>query len=325
MNSTPEQISWSNEAGVITIAPMRGRILQANVGGHNAFWTGPKTSHSWDSWNLGGDRLWLAPEVDWYWQASEQSEFGQYGVPAAIDPGAWELVRADVGYCEIAQRVSLRHRRHADRFDVEMRRSISPARLSSAHFFASYLAYRVDNSLSINEARSGQAFGLWSLIQVPPGGTMHLPCQGECSFRDYLEPIPADLWQISGREIRLRVTAERQYKIGIGPTKTTGRATYVRPVGDQYLVVYRAFFAQPWRDYCDVPAQPQESYGDAVQVFDDGGIAGGYGELEYHSPCLVAGRESNHLCDSSLCVVGLVERADLQQWLDYWLHGRVDQ
>ena len=56
-------LRWQTDAGAVTLYPSRGRVLQAEIDGERAFWNNPSDA---PDWNVGGDRLWVAPEVHWY-------------------------------------------------------------------------------------------------------------------------------------------------------------------------------------------------------------------------------------------------------------------
>ena len=56
---------WKTSAGTITLLPQRGRVLQVTVAGQDAFWVNPNWT---GDWNVGGDRLWVGPEISWFWK-----------------------------------------------------------------------------------------------------------------------------------------------------------------------------------------------------------------------------------------------------------------
>jgi hypothetical protein len=64
--------------GSASILPERGRVLQIETGGHEAFWNPPEMTAAW---NLGGERLWLGPEASWFWKMTDKVDFDYYQVP----------------------------------------------------------------------------------------------------------------------------------------------------------------------------------------------------------------------------------------------------
>lgn len=313
-----ETIFWRPPGGTLTVMPARGRVVQAEVGGRKAFWTNP----DWmGDWNVGGDRLWLAPEVDWHWKTRQAADFAFYEVQAAVDPGAWELVARTRDFCRVRQRSRLRNRHRASEVTVEMARSFTLAELSDAPFFSRWLAYRTDNEVAIVNGTRGQRVGLWSLLQVPAGGEVIVAGAASPGFRTHFGRLPKALLKRSGQEARFEITGRHQYKVGVSPAVLNGRMAYARRLDQAYLVVYRQFFPQPWRGYCDVPMQDLKSPGDAVQIYNDGGEFGGFGEMEYHSPAVEVGRGADRLLDSSLTVIGLVPEGVWAKWRHHWLHA----
>ena len=67
------------------------------------------------------------------------------------------------------------------------------------------------------------------------------------------------------------------------------------------------------------PLTARGDRGDAVQVYNDGGDLGGFGEMEFHSPALVVGRGNDWLQDSCFTVVGFVPARQWRKWTDHWL------
>lgn len=311
-----EKITWLTDAGVATLLPTRGRVLQVSMEGRDAFWGDPRWT---GDWNAGGDRLWVGPEVAWFWKTLQQVDFRQYEVPRNLDPGSWEVERTEPFYCRIRQQIVLHHQHRVEEVHLEVGRSFRRVELAEAPFFAKRLAYRTDNELWIRSGPAGQRVDLWSLLQVPNGGEMIVGCQHEPVFRDYFTPIPRQLWSETPGDLRFQITGKHQYKIGVAPSVATGRLAYVRRVEKEYLAIYREIVPQPGCTYCDVPLSAPDSDGDAVQVYNDSGESGGFGELEYHSPAIAVGQGVGHLVDTNLTVVGLVLERDRVHWQDYWL------
>jgi len=309
-----QQIIWRRAAGTITVLPSRGRVLQVNAGGADAFWVNPRWT---GDWNVGGDRLWLSPEADFHW-ATRRVDFSKYVVPAAVDPGHWKLERQEPGFCQVRQRVAVPHQHQTAKVRGEVTRSFTAVELPDAPGF---VAYRTDTELRLVDGPRGQPVGLWFLLQVPNGGEMIIGCRQRPVFRTHFGSVPGPLRPVGQGELRLRITGDHQYKIGVPHPVVSGRAAYVRPVGRKYLVIARRFFPQPWRAYCDGPLRARGTPGDAVQVFNDSGALGGFGELESHSPALVVGRGADRLVDSSLTMVGMVAARDWPRWQRAWSSG----
>ncbi|MSU64465.1 MAG: hypothetical protein EXS31_19100 [Pedosphaera sp.] len=298
--SQGNQITYRLPSGQITLLPSRGRVLQVSIGGDDAFWVNPK----WDGgWNVGGDRLWVGPEVHWNWKTRGPIDFEKYHIPAAMDPGSWLPVPAGKRSCAARQTITLRHQLQNARAQLEIGRRFEPV-VSGGN--GTVVTYATENSMRLRGGTSGQEADLWSVLQLPAGGVMYIPCKSRPRYRNYFNPIPRSLWKIDGRVLCLEITGRHQYKIGVPADLTTGRIVYARRVGQKYLVIRRDFFPQPWRRYCDVPLGASRSEGDAVQVYNDGGQFGGFGELEYHTPSMTVGSGTQWLVDNNLTTISLL-------------------
>jgi hypothetical protein len=218
----------------------------------------------------------------------------------------------------VRERATLRHQLRGTKVQVELTRrfaALPPPAEGSA------VAYTTENTVRIRRGAAGQVIDLWSLLQLPGGGVLYIPCRATPRFRDYFRPIPRALWRINGQILRLEITGRHQYKIGVPASLTTGRVVYVRRVGRRVVVVTRDFWSQPWRRYCDVPLRALRSEGDAVQVYCDDGAYGGFGELEYHSPALAADRAGRELVDQSVTIVQVWPAQVWARRRDDWLAG----
>jgi hypothetical protein len=81
--------------------------------------------------------------------------------------------------------------------------------------FASAVAYRTENELRVADGIEGLRVGLWSPVQLPAGGTVHIACNQAPAYRDYFDPAPADHLEHSERSLRLRISGARQFKVGV--------------------------------------------------------------------------------------------------------------
>ncbi len=273
----------------------RGRVLQAFVKQQPAFWTPPVRT---GQWNVGGDRLWLAPEIDWFWSPSVPDQLQQHTVPPSLDPGSWRILEADQNRCLMEQRSVLTNLRTGATSSYLIRRSFIRAPQSRGDSDHNRIAYLTEQSLEIVSGPAGQAVGFWNLLQVPLGGVARVSCRLG-NWRHYFDNFDADISLRKTCEgMELRIHDEQKFKIGIGPDDALGTLLYVRESGDVKLTIRRTFWPQPWQDYADVPRQAVGTQGDAVQIYSDGGNFGRFGELEHHSPSIVQGGPPRSLTES---------------------------
>ena len=307
---------WQTDEGTITFMLSHGRVLQACVGGHDAFWENPDWS---GNWNPGGDRLWIGPESDWSWQTLDELDFDQYELQDELDSGDWTVEAAGETCCRVRREVALRHQHNGSTTRFSLTRSFESLRIESPTLFDRYVAYQTDSALTLLDAPEGQRVDLWSIVQLPAGGKVHIGCHGTPEFRDYFTPIDADHWTAGEQMLSCNITGDAQYKVGVSPDAATGRMAYARKIDEGTIVIYRQFYPQAWRPYCDTPLLERESQGDAAQAFNDDGAFGGFGEMEYHTPALTAGTGRDHISDTSLTIVGIVANQQWPAWQKAWL------
>ncbi len=273
---------------------------------------------------MGGDRLWVAPEVAWFWKTLQSLDFDQYEIPRALDPGQWELSEHTDNFCEMTQQVVLCHQHNKRRYEFDLTRRFERITLQEAPF-ENCVAYHSENELRLKpngEAEhETQSIGLWSLLQVPTGGVISVGVRGEAIWRDYFTPIEPRMWTQEAGALHLQISGSDQYKIGVAPRALTGRVAYARTMGDEVLFILREWAPQPWLSFCDAPMNQAHSQGDALQVYNDNGGADSFGEMELHAPALRFGGGRSRSIASHFMVVGLAPCNDWIAWRDAWLAG----
>ena len=259
-----------------------GRILQASVRGRDAFWVASEPS----GWNLGGDRLWLGPERDWFWRGVGRDDLSQHLVPAEIDPGNWDVVRSRPDGVDLVLTATLTDRNTGAPTSVVVERHIT------VHADTRYVAdYETETVLHV---QSGQPVDAWSVVQVPLGGLLEIGVTGGFSFRDHLpSPVEPSRFTVVGGLASIDLAGKQMTKFGLTAAVATGLIRYTLPG----LVIERHIDVQPSGDYLD---GPYHHTGDVIQVFEDDGHYGGYAELEHHS---IAARPGQTVLDRCRTVI----------------------
>ncbi len=261
---------WEWAGGRMDLVP--GRVLQVSLGGRDAFWAAPDAP----DWNVGGDRLWLGPERDWFWAADDPGDLSRHLVPAQIDPGEWRTISLAMGHACYAADPVLSHRTNGSTTQVHIGRDVY---LKYADSYR--VVYEVHTRVEIAAGPPEQEVSAWSVLQVPTGGHLRLDLAGEWAYRDYLRPFDARRFTVRDHRACAELPGQFMAKIGIQPDVVAGPMRYVH----DGLTIERAIEVHPDRRYCDHPLGADRSgQGDAVQVFEDDGHYGGYAELEHHSP-----------------------------------------
>lgn len=295
----------------VLILPYGARVLGlfAPHDERNFFWTHPaledvdsaKAFYSSTVWhNSGGDRTWLAPEIDFFLPNYPDIDFGGYWQPRQLDPGSYELVRKG-GDCLLVSRFSLMTSRSKVRADMEITKSVgiahNPLRYEPLWKeledvqYAGYSQHTTLQLLQITGNGSLQV-GLWDLLQLPHGGELLVATYCHASTKTYFGKVEPDDLVVNDHLVRYRMRAMGEHKLGFRAVDTTGRVGYLYSTGDQVVLVVRNFAVNPSGEYVDVPWTEEESRGYSTQTCNVNSALGKFSEIEYHVPAIGTGTGS---------------------------------
>jgi hypothetical protein len=249
-------------------------------------------------WNLGGERIWIAPEIQ-YNVRDRQDFWGTLHVPPQMDPGLYQL---DASLTEDGQPAGVRlsaeivltaHTIATGEQRLSIERTIVPvtnplAALSQSEAWMQEVVFCGYKQRVMLDGKHTTAFSeAWNLVQVKAGGELIIPCAPSVEASDYFGSVPDETRQIhygAVPHLRLHITGQRQYKIGYKAASMTGRMGYIHtlPDGRAYLLI-RAFFNNPSNLYAEEPPDLPGNNGHSVHVYNDGGELGGaasFGEME---------------------------------------------
>ncbi len=244
----------------------------------------------------GGDRLWIAPEVAYYWPSLEQAREDPVkwaATPPAVDPGDYALGDAWPGGVHLHASMSLRDARDDKRINLDVTRvfaAIDPPDGLPAGLKC--LSFAVTNELTVNGGDDGAVAGAWDILQIPPVGTLICPTTTGVDPRSYYDPFGERHVQCDSRAVRFFIDADRRIKMGLRPEHTTGRMGYYRMVGEVATLIVRIFGVYPGEPYIDIPRDhpaDQRRGGDVLQAYNDDLTFGAFGEMEYHDPAVRVG------------------------------------
>lgn len=237
-------------------------------------------------WNLGGERLWLSPEIR-FGIRNELDYWGSLFVSSDIDPGLYSSATTE-GSLELTLVAGL------DTFNPPMgkvkykvirqlTRSPNPLltipQTKELTNRVEYIGYSHDARL--REIGGGAvAAEPWSLVQLIPNGEIIFPISECLDYEDYYEPIDGDYYSAFGNTARIRITGDRRYKIGVRSRCHFGRVGYVTEFGECQCLVIRNFYNDPSESYAERPAERPECKGLSLHFYNDGGMFGGFGEME---------------------------------------------
>jgi uncharacterized protein DUF6786 len=252
---------------------------------------------------FGGDRLWIAPEVGWYWPslALAREDAGKHAAtPPQIDPGEYVTDSASPVHAQMSMRLGLTDVRDGKKIELAVSRQVravdAPAGVPDSLKCASFA---ITNILLLRGGDDGAIACGWDILQVPPVGTLICPTTADAALVDeptsYYEPFGDRHVKCDERAVRFLIDSERKIKMGLRAEHTTGRMGYYRRLGGgQSTLILRIFAPQPGEPYPDIPIgadDDQRIGGDALQAYNNsGGGTSGFGEMEYHDPAVIVGQ-----------------------------------
>jgi hypothetical protein len=302
--------AWNSPDGsVALVLPYGGRVLALFTPGseQNFFWTHPAlgtadlardfyTSLQWH--NSGGDRTWLAPEVDFFFPNFPNLE--PYWQPREFDPGNYHLVRANDSL-EWTNRFTYKLSRSQQIVDLVISKRLTPALnpLLGSVGHLDYAGYSLHTSLAFGDGKPAPvAVGLWSLLQLPHGGEMFFPTFSKASVTTFFGEIdPADL-SLAPNLVRYRMQTSGEQKLGIQVPAAIGRAGYLYAQAGEWCLVVRNFLVNPSGRYVDAPWGDPAKIGFAIEACNVDSHLGSFSELEYHSPA-IGGPGGERACEDA--------------------------
>ena len=239
-------------------------------------------------WNLGGDRIWIAPEVQY--SISDRNDFnGSFLLQEQMDPGRYQLESTNNGSWRLHQGFTMdahilafgQKELHINRL---VRKIEDPLRVLDDYPVLSegvkYGGY--EQLITLEEmTRDDIVSEVWSLIQLNPGGTLYIPTLPCLEYTDYLAPAGQTYFQMHPNYVSLKITGDHHYKHGYKSTGVFGRLGYFNSLEEGYAsLVVRNFFNNPSAHYSEEAAHIPGRRGHSIHVYNDDGGLGGFGELE---------------------------------------------
>jgi hypothetical protein len=299
----PTEVLAAPDGTRILLLPHGGRILglYAPDSEENFLWTNRALdaadsamaffeSEEWC--NSGGDRTWLAPEVDFFFPKFPNTNV--YFQCRSLDPGHYEVKRS-------AEAITLRNHltisssRAKEELDLTITRRVecaeNPLRfersLQSLVGQVSFAGYTLKATLELHTPESQAAVGLWSLLQLPHGGQMLVSTYSATKPIICFGNVPTGELTAEPRLVRYWMRSSGDHKIGVRALACTGRVGYLRCCGNQSTVVVRSFHVNPSGLYADVPWSDTNDLGYAVQACNiNNAVFGKFSEMEYHAPAI---------------------------------------
>ncbi len=262
----------------LTLLEQGGRVLALHPpGGPNFFWTASALYPG--SWNVGGDRTWISPEVDIF--VPDFPNTSVFRVPPELDPGNYQFDSDPAPRLAMQCRLTLS--RTGMTAEVEIAKSWTTAPDPARREDVGYAGY-----MQKTELRAGNApVAVWNIAQLPTGGEVLIPVRGAALPKIYFGSIPPEDLHIASNLIRYRACRPGLAKFGVYPQSATGRIGYLWESEGAANLVIRSIIVKPELKYGDIAwlgVRDLELQGCALQVCSVNNELGAYVELEHHAP-----------------------------------------
>lgn len=281
----------------ILVTQRGGRIFSFLPDGNPLCWINPvlATADSFRAaiaegvWNVGGERIWMAPEVQY--NSSDRTRFMETLLfPPQMDPADYAF-DADATSARLKTDITLQAYNLASgstTLTVEhhirtglpnpLRALRTAGALMQGVAYAGYMR-TVQLATAANDPLHSES---WCLMQLNPGGTLIIPTTtADAEVSPYFGSPADDTQGVTDGAFRLHITGQREYKVGYKAATLTGRLGYLNtlPNGQGYLII-RTYFNNPSAVYAEEPPGLPGVNGHSVHVYNGGGDFGQMGELE---------------------------------------------
>jgi hypothetical protein len=297
-----ESVKLDN-GSVVLLLPHGGRVLGLFASGsaENFYWNNPALksaatarslfeSAEWQ--NSGGDRTWLAPEIDFFFP--KYPDLTVYHQPRQFDTQSYQVEKSG-GTATMRIEFEIKHAKADKPIGLRLTKAVesiaNPLRHEEAGKWlndVAFAGYGLRTSIEFTSSPAPKApVGMWHLIQMPYGGDMLVPTYGPSEPKIVFGEIPTgDLTELPRGGMRYRMTAKGEQKISLRAARCTGRAAYLYDSGEASNLVLRNFFVNPSGEYVDAPWTEPNDVGYGVQACNINGRWGEFNELEYHIPAI---------------------------------------
>jgi hypothetical protein len=281
----------------LVVTGLGGRIF-AFAGNDSLFWLNPAFADAaafeafvaQRDWNIGGDRVWIGPEIQFITRGwAERPGEAPFETPAQMDPGDFALTslgavdgRPGGGGWLLQQQVDLAaHTAVEGRASIRLKREIAPARDPLARGETATSVFLGGYEQRIEMAVDGARAQWWSVTNLPPPGEVYFASTPGVRSIDFIQPAPAGMRLTGSGYVGGRITGDCAYKLGFPAPHLLGRYAYLwkREDGAGMLFV-RSFTSPADGDYGEEVAHQPGYTGAMGFIYNDNGDLGAFGEAE---------------------------------------------
>lgn len=238
------------------------------------------------NWNIGGDRVWVAPEIQF--NIRDRKQFREtLDTPKTIDPGSFSMKRSRDAVI-LHQSMDLESHNtvtgmvHIE-FERTVRKALNPLRkLPDYDILMQGVSYCGFEQVLDLTAESGQDIYAesWDLLQVRPKGVLYIPMYRPLRGTDHYEPAGSHEY-LAGNGVCLRITGDSRYKIAYKSAVLTGRFGYLSDDKDgECCLIIMNYPNNPSAMYSEEPPLIEGDTGYSIHIYNDDGHSGGFAEME---------------------------------------------
>lgn len=241
-------------------------------------------------WNMGGDRLWAAPEFPFF--TRKRSCFNEtYTVQDGIDPGHYALLEDKDGGCWLQARLQARlyespyPSKHI-LAEKKLDKSANPLRhhpdFETLMRGVRFCGYDLELYMKDLSPEYPMELEIWDLCQVRPGGSFLIPYTGrQLHYVDYYAPSMGCILTDHGGYATVSVDSVTEHKIGFLSLTTLGRAGYLKQMADdEWCLLIRNYFNDPSCEYIKEPSDQPGRNGCSLFIYTNDTRGDGLAELE---------------------------------------------
>jgi len=281
-------IELKNDTGSVIISEYGARILGVFIGGRqNPFWVNnsPREIIMNRDWRIGGNRLWVSPERNFFYKKPES--FEDWFCQVQLDPGNWKIVDSNEKSVTLEEDAVIEDFMNKTKVSLSLSRQIVICETSVKGLDCIQL--RVREALTVRNGVIG-GLNLWSITQVRPGkaGTVIVPTRPKAQPVHYFDAIPKSRLRVSRNHISFKIDGTAVYKLGVMPEDmpNPGCSSILYYVehgrNEVFLVSMRTLMAPESQEEClDVAKSNPQGPRGCVQSYNSGPDLC-FGEMELH-------------------------------------------
>lgn len=186
---------------------------------YNLLWINPniKEAINTRSHVIGGDRYWISPERDFFYEKPET--FEEWTCPSALDPANYEILASSESSCTVSSRIFLLNQRTKQGYQGEITRKFKLID-ESYSTEVSYCGIEILEDCIFH--RPNLKINGWSITTVISGGsecpgTVLIPTKENPKPISYFRTIPEARIKCGQNYVSFKIDVEDVYKLAIRP------------------------------------------------------------------------------------------------------------